>query len=193
MKKLVIAVDCDDVLVRSTPFFVETYNQIYGTNVTLDTAHDNAAAWGVDNTTVAARLAELMETQAYKNLSPSNEEVTILNALSKDHELHVITARRPHERDLTQLMLDTYLPGVFRSLELVGFTGSKGEIIKSIHADVLIDDNLRHLNDAVKHGLPKEGAILFGDYAWSTPELTPFVHCYEWSDIAREINRLARL
>ena len=192
MRRLIIAVDCDDVLVRTSPFFVDAYNQKYGTNVTLDRAHDNDDVWGVDRPTLEARLADLMETDGYKELSPAEDEIKVLKRLSKLHELHVITARRPHERELTQLMLDAYLPGVFVSLELVGFTGSKGEVTERLHADVLVDDNLRHLEDAIRHGLPREGAILFGDYAWNTSATTDLARSNTWDEVEKEIERYGR-
>lgn len=196
MKRLIIAVDCDDVLIRTTPFFINAYNRKYGTSVTLEQAHnvDDKKLWGVDKETLEGRLAELMETDEYKSLRPSREEGAILTELSKHHELHVITARRAHERELTQLMLDTYLPNVFTSLELVGFTGSKGEVCERIHADVLIDDNARHIEDAIQHGLPAQGGILFGDYPWNTqPDpSTGLTECHSWSDVEEEINNLAR-
>ena len=192
MRRLVIAVDCDDVLIRTTPFFVDAYNRQYGTKVTLDKAHVGDEIWETDRATLDGRFAELMETEEYKTLAPSADEIAVLTALSKDHELHVITARRPHERETTQLVLDTYLPGVFTSLELVGFTGSKGEVCERINADILIDDNLRHLEDAIKHGLPKEGAILFGDYAWNIDSKGSFTRCHTWAEVQKEIDRLGR-
>ena len=195
MKRLVIAVDCDDVLVRTTPYFVHAYTQTYGGAVTLDRAHDaDYGMWGTDKLTLEKRLAELMETDEYKSISPTAEEVEVLSEMSRHHELHVITARRPHERELTQHMLDTYLPGVFTSLELVGFTGSKGEVCQRIGADVLIDDNLRHLEDAVREGLPQSGALLFGDYPWTAYESIPegLTRCLNWADVAKEIQDLAQ-
>ena len=47
MKRLVIAVDCDDVLVSTAPYFVDTYNNTYGTSGTLEYAHSpDPSVWG---------------------------------------------------------------------------------------------------------------------------------------------------
>lgn len=195
MRKLVIAVDCDDVLVRTTPYFVDAYNRMYSTNVTLAKAHyDDEDIWKTDRATLESRFAELMKTKEYKELRPSDEEVRVLTELSESHELHVITARREYERELTQFMIDTYLPNVFLSLELVGYSGSKGQVCERINAEVLIDDNLRHLEDAIKYGLPQRGAILFGDYPWNTElaSLVGFKRCTSWVDAQKEIDELAR-
>lgn len=195
MRRLVIAVDCDDVLLMTTPFFVDAYNRTFGTEVTLDVSNNSQHdVWGVDRATLEARFAQLMDTEGYKELHPDPEEVKILQELSKNHELHVITARREHERDVTQHMLDTYLPGVFTSLELVGFHGSKGDVCQRLGADILIDDNARHLKDAVEKGIAKENALLFGDYVWNAlnEANSGFTRCVNWTNVKREVDRLAQ-
>ena len=191
MRKLVIAVDCDDVLVATLPYFVAEYNRQFGTTVDLRNAHERGAHWGADDQTVLERFTSFLELDSYKALSPSDEERAALIELAKHHELHVITARRPEERSFTQYMLDRDFPGVFSSLELVGFTGSKGEVCRRLNATVVIDDNERHLNDAVKHGVPEEGALLFGEYPWNTPAARGRVRCKDWPSVVREVTRLA--
>ena len=63
MRRLVIAVDCDDVLLMTTPFFVDAYNRTFGTSVTLDKANNSQHdVWGVDRATLEARFAQLMDT-----------------------------------------------------------------------------------------------------------------------------------
>ncbi len=194
MKRLVIAVDCDDVLVPTTPFFVEAYNKRYGTSVRLEHAHiadDNI--WGVTHAVMLERFNEMVQTDTYRALGPSDIEVEVLKRLAKNHELHVVTARKEEEREFTQAMLDLKLPGVFKSLDLVGWTGSKGEVCRRIGADVLIDDSARHLHDAIELGLPKGGAILFGEYPWNAADSMHedlFV-CKSWPEVQQMIEDLA--
>lgn len=193
MKRLVIAVDCDDVLVVTTPFFVDSYNARYGTSVQLAEAHGDTA-WGVERPILEERLGELLATDEYRELAPSEETITVLRALAKDHELHVVTARREGEAERTQRMLDTFLPGIFMSLEHVGWHGSKGEVCQRIGASVLIDDSPRHLYNALELGLPAEGAILFGDYPWvdTTGVHEDIRRCADWRSVKEVIDQLAR-
>ncbi|MFZ1301534.1 MAG: hypothetical protein WAQ27_03080 [Candidatus Microsaccharimonas sp.] len=194
MKRLVIAVDCDDVLVPTTPFFVEYYNQKYGTNVALAEAHiDSDDIWGVSHDEMLERFGELMLTDAYRTLGPSEVEVAVLTELAKHHELHLVTARKEHERQATQEMLDTQLPGVFTSMEFVGWNGSKGEVCKQLGADVLVDDSSRHLHNAIELGLSRTGAILFGDYAWNETSHShdDLTHCADWPAVKKVIDALA--
>ena len=168
MRRLVIAVDCDDVLVPSTPFFIDNYNKLYGTSLSLEDAHTGSEdSWQADRVLIEDRLAQLMETEEYKLLAPSEEAIRVLRELAEHHDLHVVTARREQEREMTQRMLDYILPGVFHSLDTVGWTGSKGEVCQRLCADILIDDSARHLHDAIACGMPKQGAILFGEYPWN--------------------------
>lgn len=194
MKRLVIAVDCDDVLVPTMAFFVDAYNKKYGTNVQIQRLHEeDYDGWGVARDVLLERLGGLQNTDDYRSLGPSEDEAEVLQDLAKAHELHVVTARNVHEAELTQAVLDRDVPGVFASLELVGNAGSKGEVCKRLNADILIDDNLHHLKDAIQLGLPPEGAILFGDYPWNSQDVTPtsLTRCKDWKAVGKEIDQLA--
>lgn len=195
MRRLVIAVDCDDVLVRTTPFFVSAYNEKYSTDVVLaDARKADGESWGgVADDIVIERWRDLMNTDGYKGLRPDAVEVMVLHELAKHHELHLVTARHEKERDFTQVMLDTALEGVFTSMEFVGWTGSKGEVCKRLGADVLIDDNAEHLHDSLAQGLPAGGAILFGDYPWNSDNHRhdQLVHCLDWPEVKKVIDTIA--
>lgn len=195
-KQLVIAVDCDDVLVATTPFLVDAYNAMYGTSVALKDSHntDDYKIWGANRELQVQRLDELMMTDEYSALGPVEDEVDILNRLSDYHALHLVTARKPEEHELTQAMVDRDLPDVFESLDFVGWTGSKGEVCKRIGADVLIDDSVRHLHDALQWGLPKGHAILFGDYPWNDVDpatLKGIRRCLNWQEVEQVVSEIA--
>ena len=164
MKRLVIAVDCDDVLIPSQAFLVNTYNQLYGANVELGQEFED---WGEDYDEVMRRCGEIAQSDAFKKLSPSPEGVSVLERLAQHHELHLVTARKAEERAFTEAAIERVLPGVFASMEFIGWTASKGEVCQRIGADVLIDDNAHHLHGALEKGLPAGGALLFGNYPWN--------------------------
>jgi uncharacterized HAD superfamily protein len=195
VRRLVIAVDCDNVLVPTMPFFIDTYNQKYGTSITLDQVHDlDESIWQADDKTRIERLSSLTLTDEYHKLGPSKEEVDVLRELAKQHELHLVTSRKEHEREFTQEMLDRELSGVFTSMEFVGWEGSKGEVCKRVGADVLIDDNIYHLQDAIEQGLPASGAILFGDYPWNAGDGTHdnLTRCADWSQVKATVEVIAK-
>lgn len=194
-KQLVVAVDCDDVLVATTPYFVEAYNERYGTSAALEDAHSiSHEIWGANPELVIQRMGELTMTDEYTALGPTDDEVEVLDRLSQYHALHLVTARKPEEHELTQAMVDRDLPDVFESLDFVGWSGSKGEVCKRIGADILVDDSIRHLHDALKWGLPKGHAILFGDYPWNVvdaSQLKGIVRCPTWQDVERVVGEIS--
>lgn len=193
MRRLVIAIDCDDVLVRTTPFLVDAYNAKYGTKATLAQSHDPAFdIWQADEDTQVERWGQLTETEGYKDLGPEPTEARVLRDLAQRHELHLVTARKEHERKYTREMLERELKGVFTSMEFVGWNGSKGDVCKRIGADVLVDDNWRHLENAIENGLPESGAILFGDYPWNEADRarSNLTHCTDWASIKSVIEGL---
>ena len=192
MKRLVIAVDCDDVLVSTAPYFVDTYNNTYGTSGTLEYAHSpDPSVWGASEEVIVERWFGMTRTDGYKGLSPDPDEVKVLRNLAKIHELHLVTARKEEEREFTQTMLDKHLDGVFTSMKFVGWEGSKGDVCQALRADVLIDDNFRHLVSARDCGV--SGLLWFGDYPWQTEDLSgmPTVRCRDWREVEAEIERIA--
>ena len=194
MRRLTIAVDCDDVLAATTPFFINEYNKAYNTNVQLSQAHAMTEdVWGAPADEVITRIDAFMNTDAYKQLGPTAEEILVLKDLAQNHSLHLVTARKETERELTQAMLDRDLKDIFVSIDLVGWQGSKGEVCARIGADVLIDDSARHLHDAIKNGLSKDGAILFGGYAWNAADSDheDLTTCSDWPEVKRVIDTLA--
>jgi len=195
MRRLVIAIDCDDVLMATTPYFVDAYNAKYGTSVKIETSHiDGEEVWGVNREVQFERLDELTKTEDYFNITPTAEEVAVLNELSESHSLHLVTARKPEELELTQTILNRDLPNIFTSFDFVGWTGSKGEVCERIGADVLVDDSVRNLVDAFQHGMPIEGLMLFGDYPWNQ-EIPDFLagvkRCRDWNEVRIVVDAIA--
>ena len=76
-------------------------------------------------------------------------------------------------------------------MKFVGWEGSKGDVCRALRADVLIDDNFRHLVSARDCGVG--GLLWFGDYPWQTEDLgdMPTVRCRDWREVEAEIERIA--
>ena len=91
----------------------------------------------------------------------------------------------------TLAMLEKYFPGVFTEIEHVGLDGSKGEVCQRLKADVLIDDNYKHLVSARECGV--DSLVWFGDYPWQTEALSDMraVRCRDWREVEAEIERIA--
>ena len=183
------------MLIETTEYIVDVYNQQYDTSVALDKSHDqNNEQWRVpDGTLLIQRFNEIQSTEAYARLVPMPEALRVVKQLARDHELHLVTARDGSIEAITEAMLDEYLPGCFTSMEHVGRDRSKGEVCQQLKADILIDDSIRNLQSALAYGLPTGGALHFGEYAWNRVEPLPegVVTCFDWEAVEREVERIA--
>lgn len=191
-KRLIIAVDCDDVLIETTRFLVSEYNKKFGTHVTLKDAHvPNNPDWGTDDSSlILDRLSEIQNSKEYACIVPISEAIDAIKRLSVDNELHLITARNGSVEVATMAMLNEYFTGCFTSVEHVGKSRSKGEVCHQIKADVLIDDNVRHLISALENGV--RCGLHFGDYAWNHLDdpIDGVIECKDWTSIEEEIKKM---
>lgn len=202
-RSLVVAVDCDDVLIPTAHRVVEYYNGIYATRMTMDQFYmpPTLETWGVLTIEeVSERIEGIIRTQQHEFVEPFADAITATQKLADHHELHIVTSRPLSLLPLTQKMTETYFPGVFKSithissyarLEAGGVRRTKGEVCKELGAHLLIDDHIRHGRDARTSGV--EEVILFGDYPWNARERheDSFKFCLNWDETAREVEHVA--
>jgi 5'(3')-deoxyribonucleotidase len=196
-KRLVIAIDCDDVLIGASEYLVETYNRTYGTSVQLQNAYVSGnTEWQADRDEVLRRIYAIQMTDDYAAIEPEDGTIKAVKQLASDHELHLVTARDSTVMLVTQQMVDTYFPGCFASIEHVGADASKGDICARIGAKVMIDDNVGHLETASENGVGL--LIWFGKYAWQEVQkeraqsLIGLRSCHNWQDVVGVVSDYAR-
>ena len=192
MNRLVIAVDCDDVLVPCTEYLVREYNRLFGTRIGLESVHAfNVDIWGADREEVHRRLDFIQLSEGYAQIVPYDGVVNAVKRLATYHDLHMVTARPEAVMGVTQKMIERYFAGCFVSIRHVGPGGNKGAECAALHADVLIDDNFKHLVSAKSSGT--KSRLWFGNYPWQTEHLEPSVvsaRCRSWLEVEEEIVKL---
>lgn len=192
MKRLVVAIDCDDVIIPSTEHIVAEYNCRFTTSVPLVSAHDGKDPnWQASREEIAKRIYEIQQSDAYRKTSPFQDAVESCKKLASVHELHLVTARPESLLDVTRTMVNEYFPKVFTSIEHVGLGGDKGKMCKAIGADVLVDDNVKHLESARRSGI--SNLLWFGDYEWNQSEQEPagVLRCINWAAVVQQIEHIA--
>ena len=192
MKRLVIAVDCDDVLIETVEKLVEEYNRRYNTDVKIENAFvRNNPDWGAERNEVFARFRTIFTSKEFEAITPRPDAVEVVQRLAMYHELHLVTARFLELELVTLRMLNTYFKDCFTEMNHVG-DGSKGDICRAVRADTLIDDNAKHLIDAKNCGV--DSTIWFGDYPWQSHD-SDFVdytaRCKDLYEVEKEIERIA--
>jgi len=165
MKKKIIAVDCDDVLVETGQRLLDHYNQLHGTAITGYTEIWQAVS------TEATKMSRdtYIDSDEYMASQPTQDAMRVLRELNEQHELHIVTGRPSFMQDVTLAWLERHLPGIFKTVIFTDFfkdSGgrSKADVCAEIGADYLVDDHIHHCQAVAKRGVH---ALLFGSYPWN--------------------------
>ena len=186
MSRTKIAVDVDDVLADFATGFVAFSNQMWGTSLTPDDYIEHwAEMWGVSTAEALQRREVYFGSGAYCELPHDEQALGVLSRLSQDFDLCILTSRMTSLRDGTYEWIHKHYPGIFRD-ETIHFAGiwekvdhttahkTKGDMVATLGADYLIDDQLKHCHAVAESG---KTALLFGDYKWNrTAELAPNIN-----------------
>lgn len=203
MKRLVIAIDCDDVLIQTAQNMIGDYNHKFATSLQLVDFYEKPTkvTWGTDNYDIAiARVNDYISSDMFAQLVPYSEAIVAIKHLAENHELHLVTGRSDFLEPVTAAMLDKYFPECFQSVEHTNFIilststapkRTKGEVCVQIGADILIDDHIAHGKSVIAAGVQE--VIVFGDYPWNQNDALPtgMVRCVNWDETVREIEEIA--
>lgn len=190
MKRLQIAIDCDDVLVPAAPSILDHYNRTYNASVLLK---DFYSDWGEPSDVAIKRVDIFLKTPEYQSIKPFAEAIEALRSLNVRHDLHMVTGRPDYLSDATHRMLAAHFPDIFKTVQFTNFFGakprSKAEVCRELNADVLIDDHLHHATVVAESGIP---ALLFGEYPWNeSTDLPNNVHrTKNWQEVNQALRNL---
>lgn len=194
MRRLTIAIDCDDVLAPGVEDLINAYNQRHNTAVQLENAYSiDHPEWEVERTEVYRRLRDIHLSDDYVHSIPHPTTQEVVRRLAQSHELHLVTAREPELERVTLSMIDEFFLGCFAGIEHTGGHVPKGDVCMAIGADMLIDDGLHNLVEAKEYGVA--WLVRFGDYPWQLDSdlelLSEAISCANWVEVGQEIDRIA--
>jgi 5'(3')-deoxyribonucleotidase len=185
MKRPIVAVDLDDVVVDHYEEVVKFHNEAYGTNHTVDDyISDNwAEVWKVDKAE-AERRAQEFAARHIKHRRMKEGAVKGLNHLHERYDLVVVTVRRKQHVQPTLDWVRAELPDLFSAIRFVPVweeenCPTKAEVCVELGASYLVDDNLKYCSLAAEAGLQ---TVLFGSYAWNQADRLPpgVTRCLDW-------------
>lgn len=182
MTRRTIAIDIDDVLADNAAGFVAFSNKTWGTTLRPEDYDEHwAMLWQVDHAEVERRANAFHESGVLKTYHYVDSALPTLKRLSVDYNLIIVTSRRLQVREDTIAWIHTHYPGIF-SDDAIHFAGiwdtiddnsihrTKADVVESLNADYLIDDQLKHCQAVAAAG---RKALLFGDYTWNQLDSLP--------------------
>lgn len=184
MTKPIIAIDIDDVLADNAAGFVAYSNAKWGTNLEVNDYDEHwAKLWNTEHDIdeTLRRRDDFMASGSYNSYTSKDRAYEVLKQLSERFELRIVTSRLMVMRDGTMDWLHEHYQGIFKddTVHLAGIWDTlthqsinmtKADVVKSIGAQYLIDDQLKHCNAAAELDI---NAVLFGDYGWNQAEALP--------------------
>lgn len=190
--KPIIAIDIDDVLADHAKQFVEFSNNRWGTSLTIDDYDEHwAEMWQVDNKETELRATEFRSSNLISKYNRDDSAFEVLQELSKRFSLIVLTSRRLEMEKETRLWITSQYPDIFSDVHFSGIwetidseahLRTKAEVCKSLGANYLIDDQIKHCLGASECGVT---GLLFGNYFWNRLSELPanVVRCQNWHEI----------
>ena len=191
MKKPVLAIDIDEVLMPHFGDLISWYNQEFGTQLTLYDNHPtDPGNWGTNSIEEAVRrVHHFYDTQEFLSSKPYVETRGVLARLGVDYELIVVTARDALLEEITLHWLEEHFSEVFsqvhftKHFNLDGKRRDKVEVLLEEGVRYFIDDSISNVDLAAAAGID---CVLFGDYPWNQIDELPvgMTRCRNWAEVA---------
>lgn len=200
-QRLVLAFDCDDVLLPTSHQLLDAYNDRYGTTVPYEDFYCDDLWQAATAAEAAQRVDVLIKEGVMADAVPDEETIKSIEAMARvGHEMHIVTGRQSYQESETRMHIARYYPKIFRSVEYTNMYASghnlhlrrsKGEVCHKLGAHMLIDDHIVHGNAVLAAGV--ERAAVYGDYPWNQFDvLEPgMVHCRTMGEVALVVQQLA--
>jgi len=193
-----IAVDIDEVLGEFISEFLKWYNHEHGSSWMWDDVTDYHWPTFMGNTTKEAvdDVHRFFETDKFRNLPLVVGAREGIAELLKGHELYAVTGRQNVVREITSDWLDRNFPNTFQGVEFTNTypkdgssTLTKGEVCERLGCEVLIDDDTRHVESLMKHGV----RLIVMNKPWNGYHRLPasVLRADDWGEIVQAVGKLA--
>ncbi|MEX0933962.1 MAG: hypothetical protein WD003_01740 [Candidatus Paceibacterota bacterium] len=195
MKKKIIGVDLDEVLMDALTPTCHFLNKHYNAEITRADvfAHDFAAVWEQGLEEIATRMEEFYASPHHDEGVPISGAVVAIDALKDTHELHIITARPSSAKEVSVRWLEKHFPNTFKSVHFTKHyynetSKSKGDICRELDISIFIDDAPHNVDDVA----PVVEKVFLMHSPWNkeyTPAHTNVARVHSWKEIREFLER----
>ncbi|MDD1753283.1 MAG: hypothetical protein LUQ38_09385 [Methanotrichaceae archaeon] len=182
--ELKIAVDIDGVLADQVGAVLRVIEKEYG--LKYHKSDVNRAHWTFSGREIWSEIARLLAEPEYTLSVPLIEGSQKGIEQLADHNVCVVTARRPNAEDATKQWLNAYFPCLTEYFH--ARTGTK----HNIPSDVLIDDLDMNIVEFVRSDPNRRGILFVQPWSINGIDIENYsdqVHyCHEWKSVVRAIH-----
>lgn len=194
---MLILLDMDEVLATLMEGVNKFYNDLHGTNFTLEDYHTYNwwEVWGCSYEYADEICHRFVTGNGHEEMQPIPGSVEgVRQLLERGHRLVVGTSRKPEYADITTSWLYRhYGNATFAGIRLLNQYG-EGKVIKKselgleLKAKVAVDDQVRHAADLASVGIH----CLVINNRWNRDQELPSLatRVFSWEDILREVESL---
>jgi uncharacterized HAD superfamily protein len=158
---MLIATDLDDVLAELNQQFIAFYNSEYGTNLLEEmfTDYDLAKIINLSKDEIQQRLLLFISSKYFDDTQPVDGAVKAIEALSRHHDLVIITARHDSLTEKTYSWVNTFFENRFNKIYFSGDRSSdsnkkkKFELCLELSVDLFIEDSLNYALESASAGI----------------------------------------
>lgn len=190
MKKRVIALDIDDVLINFNESLRKFHNARYGTSYErIDiVSFELSGLWKCTRSEMVRRVMEHYHSKEHEAIEVIDGVPDVLLRYKKKFTYVCITARPESVRAHTLPILERYFPKLIKSAHFLGHLElgsahckSKAEVCHEIGAMLLVEDSLHNAEVAAHAGV----RVLLIDTPWNQQaQLHPFItRVARWAEI----------
>lgn len=188
---MIIAVDCDDVLSETTKAILAHHShQFNGKHIGFDDITDYSRytiPWFEASKDYFDRyIQSFLDAYETNTIDPVlGAQAIIQTRKEQGHTLKVVTGRKEHLKDMTQMRIDRHFPGLFDDIIFANHGTdmhgvSKGDLCTHIGASLLLDDGRHNCAETTKVGIP---SILFEKPRNKTKPQLSFCTKIPWRDV----------
>ncbi len=191
-----IGFDLDDVLLDFCDALLKHLNAKYNKDVKREAINHYFVEdfFGIPRSEGRELFDNFFFHEDHLHAVPVSGAQEVIESLSKDSNLHIITAKPEILRDITLTWLRTHYPERFSSVHFANFftdtheKRKKSEICLEHNIDIFVDDSYETAIDVSSVGIP----VLLFDAPWNQQDYLPkgVTRIYSWRDIEKEIHNL---
>lgn len=187
-----IGIDIDGVLADLVNPLMTHYNSKYATSFRYaDVVGELTEVWNKPPTETGQIIRDFFATPHVINLEPIHGSREVISALSREHELRIITHRSPHMEQSTKQWLSIHYGDAFTSISfggnhaLHGHPNAKLELGKKYEIDWLIEDTYSIARECAENGMN----VLLLHHPWNAnrPEHANITRVHSWNEIYQTI------